>query len=350
MPDDVKLPVQVQKQQEEADRLWQEQHGKTDAAGNPIPAVAPESELIVEPEPEPEPIVGGESEPEPRVVEPELPAIPPVEPADIQHKFDVLQGKYDAEVPRLSAENKQLRDHSVELGQIIGTLQGEVEKLKTGQVTQEQPVVDTGQVVRQFLNEEEIEELQATIDPKLLGKIIDGVVKSQVQPLEQSVGSVRDTQFQTAEDVFWDKVNAIPDVSKINHDPGFNGWLDQKAPYTHRTRRQVLQEAQERLDAATVVELFNDFTSTAGAVIAQGAVPPSGATPPPPKRKPHISPARGAGGSSTPSAQGKIWTVKEINAFYQDVQKGKYKGKDKERNQKEQDIWNAQKEGRIRRT
>jgi len=333
MPDDVKLPAQVQKQEEEADRLWHEQHGKTDNKDEPSPGQAPEAEAEIEPE-----VV--DVEPEPSAVDAEAELQPePAEPTDYQHKFDVLQGKYDAEVPRLNAENKQLREHSIELGQIIGTLQAEVEKLKTAQAGQ-QPEVDTGQIVRQFLDEDEMEELQTAVNPKLLGKVIDGLIKSRMQPLEQSVGSVRETQFRTAEDVFWEKVDAIPNMNTINKDPGFNAWLDKKAPYTHLTRRQVLENAQKNLDAGTVVELFNDFI---------GLTAPKPATTKPTGRKAHISPGKGAGPTSVP-AEDKIWTVKEINAFYVDVQKGKYRGKEKERKQKEQEIWNAQRKGNVRRT
>ncbi|MBE9582158.1 MAG: hypothetical protein IMF18_11125, partial [Proteobacteria bacterium] len=257
-----------------------------------------------------------------------------------------LQGKYDAEVPRLIAENRDLRGHSNELGQIIGTLQAEVEKLKVEDKPPEQaPKIEAGKIAQECLSEGELEELRATVDPEILGKIISGAIQSQMQPLTQSMADIQGAQTKTVEDRFWDKIEAtIPNWDAIDKSPEFNNWLNQNAPYTGMTRRQILQKAQLGLNATIVAEIFNDFVAFKGS--ASGEIPPKAEKPG--VLKPHISPAKGAGASNVP-VQKKTWTVTQINKFYVDVQKGKYKNRDKERKQTEQDIWNAQKEGRIQR-
>jgi len=335
----VKLPKQVQDQKDKADKLWKEQHGEQDppAVEKQDPSEEPPGEVIPP---------GQEPPAEPPS---ESPATPPSEPpvsaeVDYQHKFDVLQGKYDAEVPRLIAENRDLRGHSNELGQIIGTLQTEVEKLKEGSKSPEQPKVDTGKIAQECLSEEELEELRATVDPEILGKIINSAVQSQIQPLTQSMTDVQNGQARTAENRFWDRVDAIPNWDAINKSPEFNNWLDKSAPYTGMTHRQILQKAQTDLNAAVVTEIFNDFAVSKSP--SPGVSPSKTGKPVAPK--PHISPAKGAGASSAP-VQKKTWTVTQVNKFYVDVQKGKYRNKEKERKQTEQDIWNAQKEGRIKR-
>lgn len=334
----VKLPKQVQDQKDKADKLWKEQHGESDPPVEPLQE--PSQDLSMEPvvetlDPQPDP------SPEPQ---PEPPA--DAEVVDYQHKFDVLQGKYGAEVPRLIAENRDLRGHSNELGQIIGTLQAEVEKLKVeNKLPEHPPKIEANKIAQECLSDGELEELRATVDPEILGKIISGAIQNQIQPLTQSMMDVQGAQVRTVEDRFWDKIEAtIPNWNVIDKSPEFNNWLDQKAPYTGMTRRQILQKAQSNLNAAIVTEIFNDFVASKGP--APEVIPPKAEKLGAPK--PHISPAKGAGASNVP-VQKKTWTVTQINKFYTDVQKGKYRNRDKDRKQTEQDIWNAQKEGRVQR-
>ena len=319
--EDVKIPEQIQKQGEEADKLWEKQHGKTEIAPVNDEETKKEEERLAEEQAELKRVEEEEGvEKEEAVKAKKLEELP-----DFKHKFDVLQGKYDAEVPRLINENKRLRDHSLELSQIISTLQVEVEKIKTKEPEKKQDI-------KSFLTQEEVEELESVIEPSLLNKVIDGIVAERLRSVEQSVSSVQSTQIQTAEDIFWSKVDTIPNWQETNNDPAFKDeYLNSKAPYTNLTLRQILTDAQKRLDAGTVIEIFNNFPGTKK---------------PKATLKPKISPQKGSGRIET-SVTGKQWTIKEINDFYNDVQKGKYKGRDKERKQTEQDIWNAQKEGRI---
>ena len=316
------LPKQVQEQSDNADKLWNEQHGKTEAAPKEDDEIKKEEERLAEEQAELERV---EEEKKAQEEEDAAKAKQLEEEPDFKHKYDVLQGKYDAEIPRLTSDVQKLRSHNIELSQIISTLQSEVEKVKT---TEKPKDIST------VLTKEEMEDLESVIEPSLLNKVVDNLLAERLRKIEQSVSSVQNTQFQTAEDIFWGKIDSIPNWQAINNDPVFNEWLDNKAPYTHLTRRQLLKEAQSKLDAVTVAEIFTDFSGTK-------ETPPETT-----KRKPRISPAKGTGRTIT-SAVGKQWAIKDINNFYNDVQKGKYKGREKERKQIEQDIWNAQKEGRI---
>lgn len=295
------LPEQVRKQEEESQKLWDQQHGNT----------APEATPEVE---EPEILV-------------ETPVIP--ESSDFKHKYDVLQGKYDSELPRMSAENKQLRDHTIELSQVISTLQSEVEKLKETPAVEPEPP----QGMRESLSEEEVAEIESVMDFDVFDKIVGKFVKNRTQPLEQNIASLQTTRAQSAEDVFYGKINAITDLQAINTSQEFNEWLDLKAPYTHQTRRTILKAAESNLDADTVCELFGDYAKKPGKQTL----------------KPRISPGKGVSTTGVP-AEGKIWTAKEVSDFYVNVQKGKYNGKETERKQTERDIWNAQIQGRIQKT
>lgn len=327
----VKLPEQVKKQEKEADELLkkQQQEGKTDeelaALEEEKGAKEEEEKRLADELAEKERIEAEEAE---RLKFEEG------DPENWKHKYEVLKGKYDAEVPPLTNEVRRLRDHGNELGEIIGTLQAEVEKLKTEKPTEK---VDASS----FLNPEELEAIEDVIEPSILNKVVDGLLAERLKTIEQKVTGVQNTQFQTAEDVFWGKVEQIENWETINTSPEFNAFLDLKAPYTNLTRRQILAGAQKRLDAATVIELFGDFVKTQKPTTPEGTTTLG--------RQPRISPPAGSSGTGAGAGK-KIWTRKQISEFYQDVHKGKYKGREKERKRIDSDIWQAQIDGRIKKT
>jgi len=57
--------------------------------------------------------------------------------------------------------------------------------------------------------------------------------------------------------------------------------------------------------------------------------------------------SRSAGAAPTGSNNKQSWSQADIGAFYDDIRKGKFKGRDDERAKIERDIFAAQAEGRI---
>ena len=194
--------------------------------------------------------------------EPETPKSPPPVPDEWKQKYQVLMGKYNAEVPRLAEAVRQANDTIARLSAQIGSQQQQKEQ-------EQQQVIDPGAIFSQ-------EELQAyeeegldtdtlkaliKINQKLSAKKPDDALSSRLQNIEQ-------TQRATVEDQFWSKLDAaVPDWRSINGDPDNNTpgqnewaeWLQGVDPLTGYQRNQILRYHQGRLDSAAVARMFAEY-------------------------------------------------------------------------------------------
>lgn len=263
---------------------------------------------------------------------------------DFEQKYRSLQGMYNAEVPRLHAEKRELANRVQHLEQLISTM-GSAQPQK-GQEAQrerlitEQDIADYGDsidVMRRVFSEEsasykeEIAQLKNTI------RQLQGVVP-QVQRLSQS-------QNVSNEQRFWDDINRlVPDWQDVNVNKGFHDWLLEVDPLTGSTRQTYLDAAQRRYDAQRVANIFATWKRSVGMSDAQAR---------PAKQKTiselerQIAPGKGRSAASKGAGEPRTFSPADIQEFYRDVQKGKFKGRESERDRMERDIFAAQREGRI---
>lgn len=143
----------------------------------------------------------------------------------------------------------------------------------------------------------------------------------------------------------------IPNWQHINSDQKFITWLQDLDIYSGQTRNTMLQQAFENNDAARVLAFFKGYLNEATATAAPST--PATAPAAPAKTMPVdslVAPGspRSTGGTA-PASQGntQIWTQAQISAFYRDVQKGAYKGRESEKAKIERDIIAAVSERRI---
>lgn len=238
-----------------------------------------------------------------------------------KHRFDVLQGKYNAEVPALRKEVSELQHQIQQAAKPDGSA---VERAQTA-------VAD--------LTKEEIEEFGPEL-VNLIHRVAGSVAKSsvpadtgEIQQIRQELQAYKDEKQQDAEATFWSSLEQqVPDYRQINADPAFHGWLAEIDPFSGLQRQQLLAQAQQALSASRVIALFNTFKQ--GAKAPQ--VPDS-----------QVIPRSTGGGYETqPVSQAKVWTRAEISAFYRDKAAGRYPAD--EAKAIEADIFAAQSEGRIR--
>lgn len=175
-------------------------------------------------------------------------------------------------------------------------------------------------------------------------------LKSDNDRLRASLGEVSGSMTQSARRTVYTVLSErVPDWEAINKDSRFLSWLGKVDAFAGRKRRDMLGEAFEANDAARVVRFFEAFLNET-ASLEQGQP-----TDPPSPRAPAadldsmVAPGRPRSSGQAGDAQGdkKMWSRQEIQQFYADVGKGKYRGRDKERNRIERDIFHAGNEGRI---
>lgn len=338
------LPKAVRDQVKQAEKLAKEIYDEDGKLKNPA----------AEPEPEPTP----EPAPEPQAQEPaKEPAQEPAKPVDYEHKFKVLQGKYNAEVPRLQKSLTRAEDQNRELSQRMLNLEGMLASLSAVKEPAKEPAKpslpeitddERAQFGDDLIDLIERTSLRATLPEveKRVHKVSERVtqVGEKVAHNETSVAESKRQQ------VFKDLATAVPNWAEQNENPDFLDWLDQEEGMSGYTRGHFLTEAMKRNDGPTVIKYFKGFQGENAADTAE----PAPATEPEPQVKLDELTAPGTpqtGTASAPDESGKrVWSRNDIQQFYADRNEFVKKGKPipKEMKKLESDIFKAQQEGRIR--
>lgn len=278
---------------------------------------------------------------------PEAAAQPPAEgntnEEALLHKYKTLQGMYNAEVPRLHQQNRELTQRLQSMEQLIATMSYQPQAHQQQQpqeafVTDEdvEEYGDAVDVMRRAARDEMRSLNQRLADMETTVQRINSSVVPQVQQVARQ-------QHVNAEQGFWAELSsAVPNFRDINADPNFLAWLGEADPMTGITRQTYLDDAQRRLDARRVASIFHSWSAKTGG--GNQSIAPS-------QLEQQIAPGRSRG-SGVPAATGSGTTYSPdgIRKFYDDVRTGKYKGREQERSRIERDIFAAQREGRIRMT
>lgn len=270
---------------------------------------------------------------------------------DWQQQYNTLKGKYDAEVPRLSRENRELANRLAGLEEMLSTLSSQPPQPVQPE-QQQQAAKPSG------LTQQELEDYgQDFFD--MLTRHAKGVVTQEVNILRRELndikrrlGSVDTTVRKTSQDKVFDALDRrVDDWRVINESQEFLDWLSLHDPYAGRPRQDLLNEAFRRHDAERVIAFFEGYKQEITAV--QQAHQPSRQTQPNKgqgaKRQQvetMVEPGGGRTGSTDAPNEKPVYTQADISKFYRDAREGKISGERKEA--KERDILAAASEGRIR--
>jgi len=302
---------------------------------------------------------------------------PAAAPADDQaeHRYRVLQGKYNAEVPRLQSQLKDQQQRFEAMQNQLSATQNLLASLGTQQAQPPhlvqpapQPSLVTPKEVTEFgadLYDFVKRAAQEVVAPQVhsLEERFRPVAQT-VQQLAPAVQQNREDTARTSADVAHEKMcNGLDDLAAgwetINTSPEFQTWLDEVDPYAGAKRGAMLAQAYGSGDVTRVAHFFTGFQKEHAAVAPSGQQPQPAAQGTNPGATPNVSlaslaaPGTGVGGpgaGSTPneSGQQRVYTQSEIAAFYTDVRKGAYRGRDADKVAIEKDIFLAQKQGRVR--
>jgi hypothetical protein len=328
----VVLPKAVRDQMAAADAIYDEIYKTEEPAPEP------------EPEPEPKP------EPEPE----------PTPESDEDHKYKVLKGKYDKEVPRLHRQLREAQQYSQQLLDRMNKLEIQLQNMKTQPKPKEpeapaltQDEIDTFgpdliDIIRRVAKQETGVVLDQSLRP----------VKESVKQVQETVAQEKQTMAKSAREKLIEALDEkVPEWKTLNTDEDFLNWLDEEDPYAGRARAELLTEAYEKNDAPRVIKFFTGFQKENAVVTPTDE--PSDETPEE-KESPEQpldelvapgTPKTGSAGAQKESGK-KTWTNTEIQEFY--AYKNEFIKKNPEKDLPEQviaverDIFKAQGEGRIR--
>ena len=308
-----------------------------------------------------EPASAATDSPEPTVQTPKDEAVEaaPTPSEDWEHKYRVLQGKYDAEVPRMARDLQQAT-------RVIGDLQRQMAEIQEAPVVQPEETVEAP--ASSYLTAAEREEFgDDMVD--FVGHVIKDNVGSELSKLARQFDQlnarfdkldglaqqVSRVQTQSTKQTIESALNSsVPEWLQLNEDPGFLGWLAQRDMASGRMRQELLNEAYAQGDANRVIHFFKTFQQENEAPPAQQPAPQ-----PPAPRQPAVqletlatpTPAAGAvtpaPASEQPGTNKRTWTVAEHQAFNSAVRRGEFKGREAEQRAIEEDILLASAEGRY---
>lgn len=313
------LPRQVQKQVDDAKRIQDQMKRQADGE----PPVPPDDTPPVD-----------QSTP-PADPPPDVPPIdpPPNPEAGLwEQRYNVLQSKYDAEVPRLFA---QVRELTEQLRTAVAPAPA-VAPAQTAPTT-----LVTSADVEQF--GPEIIDLIGRKAQEIAGAQVDTLM-DHIKKLEQALGGVSSRQGVSDRDRFFMELDKlVPTWRKTNENSQFNAWLAQVEPMIGFPRKVALDDAVENNDAHRAAFFFTAFAETLTPVSPAQPVPQV------PTLENQVSPTKPGGGATPPggAAVGRIFKRSDVSKFYSDVARGVYKNRDAEKVALEREMYAARSEGRI---
>ena len=330
------IPKQVQKQSEEVQELYKELNSETETAqvekteATEVPVEQPieqTSDSVEDQAPKSETQEQVESDAQPK--------------ESWEQKYKTLQGMYNADVPRLNAKNREVSARVSQLEQLLSTMQ---QSTKPEEPVSTDPLItdadmkeygDSIDVMRRAAREEvntangRIAQLEKTIQ--------------QLQGFVPQVQQVQAQQQASSEQAFWSGLsNEVPNWQDINDNADFQSWLLSIDPLTGISRQTYLEDAQKNLDTRRVASFFAAWEKEFGTPETARENRSNSNS----QLEKQVAPGRGRSGKPV-SQESKNYSPADIQKFFEDVRKGKFKGREEERGRMERDIFSAQREGRI---
>lgn len=311
------LPAQIQRQVDHAEALLTQVNGPAEPAQTTVEAVA----APVAPPPEVE-----------------APAAAPTPPTNTparkdteetwEHRYKTLQGMH----------NRNMADMRTRLDQLAAQNEALNQQVKESSAPPAKPETMVDPKDSEVFGQDLVD-MVTRVAERMFGSAVQAFDK-RIGAIESRLTGTTQAVAQTAESVFLANLKErVPDYEAINTDQDFLLWLGEEDPVYGVPRQRALTSAAEALDANRVAKIFLAYK----ALTAQAA--PKTAPTSQLERQTSPSPS----GTAPPQLRTQLnyITTADVNAFYEDVRKGKYRGRESERQQLEQTINNALAQNRI---
>lgn len=270
---------------------------------------------------------------------------------DWEQQYNTLKGKYDAEVPRLSRENRELANRLQSLEEMLSSLNSRSQQ--PVQPEQPQQAAKTSGVTPQDIEDygQDFFDMLTRHSKGVVSQELNGL-RRELNEIKRRLGSVDTTVRKTSQEKVFDALDKrVEGWREINESQSFLDWLSLHDPYAGRPRQDLLNEAFQRHDAERVVAFFEGYKQE-NATVQQAHQPPQQTQPNKgqgarrQRVETMVEPGGGRTGSTDAPNEKPVYTQADISKFYRDVREGKISGERKDA--KERDILAAASEGRIR--
>jgi len=261
-----------------------------------------------------------------------------------EHRYKSMKGRFD----RSEAQVRALSEQIASLQNVIATMQ-----------VQQPPLSDDPAELRaeRLITPEEEQdygsEFLSVVGKKAKEELSPEVaqLKKEIASLKSQLAGVGGYVQQDARSRMEATMNdRLPNWQEVNVDPNFLSWLKLPDPYSGVIRHELLKAAYERNDTPRVMAFFQGFLAEEAATAPAEAGPDNqGTTVPKVPLEKFAAPGRAktAAASGAP-AEKPSFTRAQIAKFYADSAAGKFRGKEAEKDRIERQIFEAEREGRIR--
>lgn len=316
------LPRVIQEQVEQADAFVAQMTGQTDQT-----ETAPQTDI--DPQPDPNTVaqpVSQENEPRPA----------PVPEETWERKYLTLKGMYDAEVPRLHSQMREMNQQ----------VQSLIAEAATAKAQQPRPEPVTAKTLiteqdKEAFGSDLLDLIDRATEQKLAGnRDLETQLRAEINELKGKLGNVTERQVVSDKDRYEAALSSqVPDWEAMNIDQGFLTWLAEVDPVYGMPRQYALTNAYESLDANRTATIFKQYKAT---------IAPTQRQQPNRELQRQVAPTRSHTSSApaTSAADKRIYSAQDIDTFYSDWRRGMVD--ENEAVQIERDIHAAINEGRIR--
>ena len=261
----------------------------------------------------------------------------PTDVADeFEQKYKTLRGKYDAEVPRL---HQQVRD-----------LNGKLDELAKSMEAKPEPPTKSKEKVSYVTDADRAEFGEELIDVQR--RVAQEVSQEYTERMEQQDAVIQKLQEQlakTGNDVgemsFTQRLHSVvPDFAEIDNDERWVAWLNEHDPMLRGPRRDQAAAAFQAGDAEAVLHYVNLFKES----ISEPETAPRQQRQT--ELEKQVAPNRSANSVRTQSANqnSKIYSPKEVDNAWTKVRTLNTKGKYADAEKLEAELTAAYMEGRVR--
>lgn len=262
---------------------------------------------------------------------------PKVEPGSWEQQYLAMRGRFDGAQGQLRAQGERLAGLEATLA-TLATAKPTPAELRTDSLLTTQERQDYG---------DEFLDVTARAAREKLSPDMTAM-KDKIAELEAKVGKVDGNLANDARSrMLTELTTKVPPWRAINEDPRFFAWLDLQDPFSGAIRMNLLRSAFDGNDTSRVLAFFNGFLAEEAAVANATEV----ARPVKPEKVSLASlaaPGRARSAAPDGPAEKPIITGAYITKFYEDVRRGLYAGKEADKKNLEAQIFEAQREGRIR--
>jgi len=256
-----------------------------------------------------------------------------------RQRFNTLQGKFDAEVPQLYGQIRNLTN-------LITSMQNAA------------PAPAPAPPPPPQITDED-REMWGDDLPQAVSRWVGGANSEEVRQLRAEVeylkGGQQRTDVSLTQNAVMSQLDMDPELAgrwrQLNDDPRYLDWLSQIDQFSARPRIELLREAYAQGDANRTGRFFKSY-------LAEHTAPPGSRAPAHTQLNgsagrmrleelaaPGRAAASGTNGGASPER--RMWTNREIGAFYRDVQRGVYRSRQADKDRIEADILAAASEGRV---